>query len=601
MNGILAPVLYGLSGICAYAALNHALAAWRRPTDRAQLLFTGMCVAVGLYVVAKAGAYQTDTAQELVAARRLELSFALVFLAALPWFIAEYTAVRPRWLLAGLSTLMAAVFVANLTLPYGISFVEFPEVQRLTLPWGEQVTDLRVHQRGAWQNAGWLGIFVIFGYGIFACVQQYRRGAHRMALTLSCGLGLFIGLTLFNLIVNLGLVRFTHTAEFGFIGLVVVMSLGLTRELRERERRLQAIIDNVASVVYVKDLHGRYLLINRPFEALLKLSNASIVGKTDLDLFPQAQAEANRANDRKVIATGRALEFEEVVNFDGRAHTFSSIKFPLLDADGLPYAICGASTDISGQRESQKEMRAMRENVWHADRVARVGALSASLAHELNQPLAAVLSNAQAALRFLDSGKADLQEIRAILEDIARDDKRAAAVISSLRAMVRRQERGREHLDLSDIIREMLDILHGELLAGQVETTTNLQGGCVVLADKGQIQQVVLNLVMNAVEAMAGRPTDERRLHISVSRTDKDVAQIVVRDSGEGVAKDEMDKVFDAFRSTKPQGTGMGLAVCRSIVESHGGSIWLESNDDLGVSALLTLPLESSNRAISAA
>jgi PAS domain S-box-containing protein len=601
MNAILVPVLYSLSGVCAYAALHHALVAWRRPMDRTQLLFVGMCVAIGLYIVAKAGAYQTDTAQELVAARRWELSFALVFLAALPWFVAEYTAVRPRWLLASVSTLLAAVFVANLTLPYGITFVELPEVQRMTLPWGDQVTDLRVHKRGAWHNAGWLGILVIFGYSIFACVRQYRRGARRMALTLAFGLGLFIGLTLFNLIVNLGLIRFTHTAEFGFIGLVVVMSLGLTRELRERERRLQAMIDNVPTVVYMKDLHGRYLLINRQFEALLNLTNASVVGKTDLDLFPAAQAAAHRANDRRVIETGHALEFEEVVDLNGRAHTFISLKFPLLDVDGLPYAICGASTDISSQRESQEEMRAMRANAWHADRVARVGALSASLAHELNQPLAAVLSNAQAALRFLDSGKADLQEIRQILEDIVRDDKRAATVISSLRAMVRRQESRRERVDLSEITREMLDILHGELLVRQVETTTDLEGGCVALADKGQIQQVVLNLVMNAVEAMNGRPAGERRLHISVCRTDKGVGQIVVRDSGEGIPKDEMDKVFDAFRSTKPQGTGLGLAVCRSIAESHGGSIWLEANDDRGVSACLTLPLDNSDRAISAA
>jgi PAS domain S-box-containing protein len=601
MNGILVPVLYCLSGICAYAALHHWLVAWRRPVERTHLLFAVMCLAVALYTVAKAGGYRADTAQTLVTMRRWDYSFALIVLSVLPWFIAEYTALRPRWLLTGLSVLFAATLAANLVLPYGVGFVEFPDFQRITLPWGEQVADLRVYRPSRWYGAAWLGILVVFAYSILACVRQHRRGARRRALTLALGIGLFITFTLFNQVVNFGLVKFTHTAEFGFIGLVIVMSLGLTNEMRERERRLQAMLDNVPAVVYMKDLNARYLLINRHFEEVFGLTNSAVIGKTDHDLFPAARADAFRANNNRVIDSRRALRFDEVAEQNGRVHTYSSLKFPLQDSDGLPYAVCGVSTDVTEQRESSQEMRALRANVWHADRVARVGALSASLAHELNQPLAAVLSNAQAALRFLDSGKPDMREIRDILEDIVRDDKRAATVISSLRAMVRRQETDRVRIDLSDISREMLDMLNGELLARQVETTTDFEAGCVVLADKGQIQQVVLNLVMNAVEAMSGRAAGERRLHVSVSRPDGPVARITVRDAGAGIPKDELGKVFDAFRSTKPQGMGMGLAVCRSIVESHGGSVWLESNDDRGVSAYVTLPFENASHALSEA
>jgi PAS domain S-box-containing protein len=369
------------------------------------------------------------------------------------------------------------------------------------------------------------------------------------------------------------------------------MSVGLNRELRERERRLQAILDNVPAAVYMKDLNGRYLLINRRFEEALGLTNASVAGKTDYDLFPAAQAEAFRANDRKVLETRGGMEFEEVAGQGGRTRFYTSLKFPLLDSDRMPYAVCGVSTDVTEQHKAGQEMRALRAKVWHADRVARVGALSASLAHELNQPLAAVLSNAQAALRFLDGGKPDLREIRDILEDIVRDDKRAATVIGSLRTMVRRQDTERIRIDLPETAREMLDMLHGELVARQVETTTESEAGCVAFADKGQIQQVILNLVMNAVEAMAERPAGGRRLHLSVTRPGGDVVRIVVRDSGTGIPADEIAGVFDAFRSMKPQGMGMGLAVCRSIIESHGGSIWLEPNADRGVSACITLPL----------
>ena len=591
MNGILVPVLYGLSGICVYGALHHMLIAWHRPVDRTHLLFALTCIALSLYVVAKASAYGAATAPALVTMRRWEFSFAFAFLAIFPWFIAEYTALRPRWLLAGLSVFFVTVFVANLALPHGIGFVDFPDLQRMTLPWGEQVSDLRVHRRGGWHNAAWLGIVATFAYAIVACVHQYRRGAHRRALTLALGLGLFIPFVLFNQVVNLGLVEFTHTAEFGFMALVGVMSLGLTRELRERERRLQAILDNVPAVVYMKDLDGRYLLVNRQFEEVIRQSNASVIGKTAFDLLPAAQAEVHLANDRRVLQTRRALEFEETADLNGQARTYVSLKFPLLDSDGLPYALCGVSTDVTELRRARREAHLLQQRIWHADRVARVGALSASLAHELNQPLAAMLSNAQAALRFIDGGKPDLRELREIFEDIVRDDKRAATVISGLRTMVRRQDTERLRVDLSEAVREMLDLLHGELLGRQVETTTEFETDCMAHADRGQVQQVVLNLVMNAVEALGEQATGERHLHLSVTRPGGGVARIAVRDSGCGIPRDEIDKVFDAFRSTKPQGMGMGLSVCRSIVEAHGGSIWIEANAGRGVTAIFTLPL----------
>jgi signal transduction histidine kinase len=134
-------------------------------------------------------------------------------------------------------------------------------------------------------------------------------------------------------------------------------------------------------------------------------------------------------------------------------------------------------------------------------------------------------------------------------------------------------------------------MLRSELLGRDVETTTDLEAGCVALADRGQIQQVVLNLVMNAVEAMGGEAAGERRLHLSVARLDSG-ARVAVRDSGHGIPQDEIDKAFDAFHSTKPQGLGMGLSVCRSIVESHGGSIGVEPNEGRGVTVFFSLPLD---------
>jgi len=211
-----------------------------------------------------------------------------------------------------------------------------------------------------------------------------------------------------------------------------------------------------------------------------------------------------------------------------------------------------------------------------------------------------VLSNAQAALRFIDSGKADPREIRQILEDIVRDDKRAATVISSLRAMLRHEETVRARVDLSDAVREMLEMLRAELLEHRVEAATAFEDGCVAMADRSQIQQVVLNLVMNALDAMGGQPAGERRMQVEVVREGAK-ARITVRDSGAGIPAEDIGRVFEPFRSTKPQGMGIGLSLCRSIVEAHGGSIWIEANADCGVTACFTLPLDTLGEAASAA
>lgn len=590
MNGFLVPLLYGLAGVCGYAGLHHLLVACRRPVQRTHLLFALLCFAVAFHVIAKAGAYHADSAQALVALRRWEASGGLVFFAVLPWFVAEYTGVRPRWLLAALSGIFTVVFAANLVLPYGGQFTELPRLEYMSLPWGEQIVDLRVHQRSAWHNAAWMGIALVFTYGFYACTRQYHAGVHARARTLALALALFGVFAFVNWVTNHGYIQFTHTAEFGFLSLVVVMSLGLTRELREGERRLQAVLDYVPAAVYIKDLRGRYLLINREYEQLYGATNASVAGKVDADLFPAEEAAVLRANDRRVLESREPLQVEETVDKDGEARTRFSLKFLLLHPDGMPYALCGVSTDITERKRAESELQHHRSALAHVARVSTLGELSASLAHELNQPLAAILSNAQAGLRFLDQGDADLQEIREILQDIARDDKRASAVITGLRSLARRQETQRERIDLAAVLQQVQELLHSELVARQVQVEMDLEAGCTVLVDGAQIQQVVLNLIMNAVEALEGQPADQHRLQLSLVRTGEGEAQVAVRDSGKGIPADRLTNVFDPFWTTKPQGMGLGLGICRSIVESHGGKIWVERNAAQGVTFYFQLP-----------
>lgn len=593
MASYLLHTLYVLSGVCVYAAAHHAALAWRRPLDRTHLWFALMCVATALYVMAKAGAYESASAEMLVARRRWELSFAALIFVAFPGFVREYTGRRSPWLPAALSLLMAAVLMANLLLPFGAGYAQLPEFAQVTLPWGERVADLRVprDQQGAWFQIGRLGMLLVFVYGLQSSWRQYRRGESRRALTLAVAIGVFLALFLFNQLVNHGIIDFIHTAEFGFLALLFMMNQGLTHDARELEQRMQAVLDNMPAVVYLKDLHGRYLLVNRQFGETFNYGNPGIQGKSDYDFFSREQADRLRANDRRVMHDRSPVKFEEAIDVAGETRQYLTCKFPVLSHDGTLIAVGGTSMDVTEARKLESERDTLREQVLHADRVARVSALSTSLAHELSQPLTAMLSNAQAGLRFLEKGAPAVDEFRDILQDIVRDDERAIGIIRGLRAMLRQKNNARERIDLADVVTESLDLIHDEILRRGVHCERDLQPGCPILADRVQIQQVLLNLVMNALDALDTQSAEQRRLRVSVVSDGDGQTRVAVRDSGAGLPPNQTEQIFESFYSTKSKGLGMGLALCRSIIESHGGRIWANDNADRGATVQFILPM----------
>ncbi len=220
-----------------------------------------------------------------------------------------------------------------------------------------------------------------------------------------------------------------------------------------------------------------------------------------------------------------------------------------------------------------------------------LGQLSASIAHQLNQPLAAILGNAEAAQKMLAKDTVDLVELRAICDDIVADDTRAAEVMRRLRALYRRGDMKTEVLDLNELIRDTLDLLRGELLTRHVTPRTDLapalpsiEGGRV------ELQQVLLNLMLNATDAMSRIGIDYRRLAIRTEAAGAEVSLYVV-DNGTGIPKGNLPNVFDAFWSTKPEGMGIGLAICQSIVTAHRGRITATNNAEGGATFCVTLPV----------
>jgi signal transduction histidine kinase len=225
------------------------------------------------------------------------------------------------------------------------------------------------------------------------------------------------------------------------------------------------------------------------------------------------------------------------------------------------------------------------------DRVATAGELSASLANEINQPLAAMVANANAGLRFLARATPELDEARDTLKRIVRDGHRAGQVVGSVRDMFRKDGGETSPLDLNDVIADVIRPVRGELQAQGIVVQTGLTKPLpLVLGHNGELQQVILNLVRNAAEAMDGVCGRPRVLRVESAIYDSDNVLVAVEDSGTGIDQNDINRIFDLFYTTKLQGMGMGLSICRSIVESHGGRIWASSSSDRGSVFSLQLP-----------
>jgi two-component system, LuxR family, sensor kinase FixL len=226
----------------------------------------------------------------------------------------------------------------------------------------------------------------------------------------------------------------------------------------------------------------------------------------------------------------------------------------------------------------------------HLARVAMLGELSGSLAHELNQPLSAILSNAQAAQRLLARNPPELEKVTEILADIVKSDKRAGAVITRLRSLLKKEEAQHHPLDMNEVVQEVLALMNSDFLNRQVRVHAELAPELpAVTGDRVQLQQVLLNLFINGCDAMAGSRAQRGLMVRSESISGRNV-RVSVSDRGTGIPPADLERIFDPFVTTKPQGLGLGLAVCRSIVAAHDGRLWATNNPDGGATLTIELP-----------
>jgi PAS domain S-box-containing protein len=261
------------------------------------------------------------------------------------------------------------------------------------------------------------------------------------------------------------------------------------------------------------------------------------------------------------------------------------------DDEGKIIETIGVTVDVSAQKQADLQLQVQREEMAHRNRVSLMGEMTASFAHELNQPLAAIANNAAAARRFIERGKIDPALLQEILQALIADSRRAGEVIQGIRNLVRKDTSVHTRLNLNAIIEDTVRLVGTDILSRESVVTTELDPQLPqVNAAPVQIQQILLNLIMNALDASEGLKPSERRINIKTRSDQGDVAEVTVRDFGVGLPQDRPDKIFDHFFSTKQKGMGMGLAIVRSIVEAHGGTIAAENAPDRGARIIVRLP-----------
>ncbi|MDN4987148.1 AAA family ATPase [Bradyrhizobium sp. WYCCWR 13022] len=380
----------------------------------------------------------------------------------------------------------------------------------------------------------------------------------------------------------------------------------LYAELEEREAKIRRLVDANIVGIFIWNSEGEIVEANDAFLQMVGYRREDIgAGLRRTDLTPPEWRDHDERSNLALQASGTVQPFEkEYFRRDGSRTPVlvGAAAFGAERDGGVAFVIdlTDRKQAEAQARENERRHRELQMELEHANRVVTLGYLSGSIAHEVNQPIAAALTNTETALRWLSTDPPNLDKMRAALRRLVDNIHRARDVIGGVRALIKKAPARTDRIDMNDAIREVITLTHGEAIKNGVLVRTRLAEALPdVEGDRVQLQQVVLNLIINAIEAMTDVDENKRELLITTTAADSQGLLVTVTDSGPGLSPAKLERLFEAFYTTKASGLGMGLPICRSIIEAHGGRLWATTNITRGATFQFTLPARMVVSAIS--
>jgi len=521
-------------------------------------------------------------------------------------FVRLYLDAGRTWLFGLIVSLRTIILAVNFWVEPNFNFSQIDAITRIQ--WlGDSITIASRLTPSPWQWVATLTTILSVLYIADACVTAWRNGVpegRRRTFVVGIGISLFFIPAVINTQLMIWGVWRTPTliapsflvalAAMGFeMSREILRAYSLSRELQDSEQALQLAASAGGLGLWSWDARTGEVWTTNAARTMFGLPAS---GRVSINSLATMVAPEDLARLDECVAVIKQTEAEQEIQFgirirDGSTRWILARGRCELEAPGRISRIRGVVRDVTEQHKTMQELEDLRARLAHSSRVTALGHLSSALAHELRQPLVAIQSNIEAAELILQhSPPLELEELREILADIRRDDQRAADVIDRMRSLMKHHDLEQQPISMDGLLQDVIALVRSDATRRAVVLQARIHGSALtVLGDRVHLSQVLINLIMNAMDAMNSTPAGHRRVIISANRTGEESIEVSVSDSGSGISQDTMPRLFDPFFTTKPSGMGIGLSVCRMIVDSHGGKLWAENNDTGGATFRLTL------------
>ena len=611
-------IIWSMSASACLTLAAFQLLVWGRTRQAwANLLFSLLAIGTAAFAFCELGMMRARTPAEFGTVLKWGHVPTWLIMVSLVGFVRLYLkAGQPwlAWLACGLRTL---ALVLNFLVGQNLNYREITGLRHISFL-GESV-QIAEGVPNPWMLLGQMSFLVLLVFLADASFTVWRRGDRPRALAVGGGALFFMSFSVVqSVLVFWGIVRIPIVASVSFLGLVGVMGYELSsdtlrasqlaRKLRESEaglheieERMRLAVEAADFGVLIRDFTRNELWGSDRWRALFGYSKTERLEfqKVFERIHPEDRDALHLVLERARSGYGVYDTAFRAVLPSGEVRWVAARGRVEFDGAGKPTFARSVSHDITRQKEVEAETENLRRELAHIGRVTTMGQLASALAHEINQPLGAILRNAEAAELFMQDKSPDLDEVRAILADIRKDDQRAGDVIDRMRGMLKRRSLSKQPVDVRGLVGGVAALVHSDAEARHITLELDVANHLPpVLGDSVHLQQVLLNLIINAMDALNGANLANRRVIVTSALEGPKAIEIAVSDSGPGIPTDQLAHIFDPFFTTKSDGMGMGLPISRTIIEAHNGRLWAENRTEGGASFRFTLPIAEKDAAI---